>query len=107
MFFLQPLNREPLKKCPARTFASALSRGAYQPERGAAYLARRYRTSTGDLSWALHGNRASIPVMPAISPPEESAQRDTTTRKPLLLFRFVGLLLFRFAERQFLALLFQ
>ena len=28
-------------------------------------------------------------------------------RKPLLLFRLFGLLLFRFAERQFLALLFQ
>jgi len=63
--------------------------------------------SAGDLPWALHWNRAVIPVMTAISPPKDSAQRETTTRKPMLLFRFVGSLLFRFAERQFRALLFQ
>ena len=32
---------------------------------------------------------------------------DTATRNPLLLFVFVGSLLLRFADRQFLALLFQ
>ena len=38
---------------------------------------------------------------------EDSAQRNNNTRKPMLLFLFVGLFLFRFADRQFLALLFQ
>ena len=33
--------------------------------------------------------------------------RAAARRNPMLLFRFDGLLLFRFAERQFLALLFQ
>lgn len=43
-----------------------------------------------------------------------SAHRESTpraelraTRKPRLLFRFVGVFLLRFADRQFLALLFQ
>ncbi len=37
----------------------------------------------------------------------ENYSTTHTTRKPLLLLRFVGVFLFRFAARQFLALLFQ
>jgi hypothetical protein len=35
------------------------------------------------------------------------AETDTTTRNPLLLLRLSGVLLFRFAERQLVGLLFQ
>jgi hypothetical protein len=51
----------------------------------------------GRSSWSL-----SAPLNAAILPVSVLAKR-----KPLLLFRFVGLFLFRFAERRFSGLLFQ
>jgi hypothetical protein len=101
---------------PTNTIASPVKKArrnlrfhnrSYQPRRATAYSVRQ-PPDTGHTFWAFPRPCRRFPMNRQITPRRcpESAQR-TTTRKPMLLFRFSGSLLFRFAARQFLALLFQ
>jgi hypothetical protein len=80
----------------------------YQPRPGSAYLVTPAVGGTLEINPGLPFRvRASGQSRRQSPQMDYSTQRTHTARKPLLLFVFVGSLLFRFADRQLTGLLFQ
>ena len=86
---------------PGGAFGRGFHLPSYQSRRG------RFATSPGSFRSRDGTNDLSGPISSSGGLPSVRLGSDWAGRKPRLLFRFSGSFLLRFAERQFLALLFQ
>jgi hypothetical protein len=101
---------------PGKTFEARAPTGvprpfSFAPRLAAALFSPRRLASRGpDRAWIPGprpgGTTPARLTAPKATTPSSGVLAATTNRKPMLLFRFAGSFLFRFAERQFLALLF-